>query len=55
MKMVEAVLPLELEVSDSSRVISSVDYITRCGRGLCGSCADKKGILSCLEGPYLMA
>jgi len=34
--MIAAVLPLELEVSDSDRVFSSVDYMTRCGVGICG-------------------
>lgn len=51
--MVEAVLPLELKVSNSERVYSSVDYIIRCGVGICGSCADKKGRRTCIEGPFI--
>jgi dihydroorotate dehydrogenase (NAD+) catalytic subunit len=51
--MVEAVLPLELKVSRAERIYSSVDYMTRCGVGLCGSCADDKGRRSCVEGPFL--
>jgi dihydroorotate dehydrogenase (NAD+) catalytic subunit len=51
--MVEAVLPLELGVSRPERVYSSVDYMTRCGVGMCGSCADKKGRRTCVEGPFV--
>jgi len=51
--MVEAVLPLELKVSNPERVYSSVDYMTRCGVGICGSCADKKGRRTCVEGPFV--
>lgn len=51
--MVNAVLPLELEVSDPERVYSSVDYMTRCGVGICGSCADEKGSRTCVEGPFM--
>jgi len=51
--MIEAVLPLELSLSSPERVHSSVDYMTRCGIGLCGSCADDRGRRSCVEGPFL--
>jgi NAD(P)H-flavin reductase len=51
--MVEAVLPLELKISTPERVYSSVDYMTRCGVGICGSCADKKGRRTCIEGPFV--
>ena len=53
--MIKAVLPLELEISDSDRVSSSVDYMTRCGVGICGSCADDKGRRTCIEGPFMNA
>jgi dihydroorotate dehydrogenase/NAD(P)H-flavin reductase len=51
--MVEAVLPLEIGVSGMSRVYSSVDYMTKCGVGICGSCADAKGRRTCVEGPFM--
>ncbi len=51
--MVEAVLPLELMLSSQERVYVSVDYLTRCGVGICGSCADKKGRRTCVEGPFV--
>jgi len=53
--MVDAVLPLELEVSSPKKVYSSIDYMTRCGVGVCGSCADEKGRRTCIEGPFMTA
>lgn len=51
--MVNAVLPLELKVSYPERIYSSVDYMTRCGVGICGSCSDEKGRRTCIEGPFV--
>ena len=51
--MVNAVLPLELMVSNPEIVYSSVDYMTRCGVGICGSCANEKGIRTCVKGPFM--
>jgi len=51
--MIEALLPLELETSNPERIYSSVDYMTRCGVGLCGSCSNEKGIRTCIEGPFM--
>ncbi len=51
--MVGAVLPLETKVSGSENIYSSVDYMTRCGVGVCGSCADPKGRRTCVEGPFV--
>ena len=51
--MVDAVLPLELQVSSADRIYSSLDYLTKCGVGLCGSCVDNKGKRTCVEGPFM--
>jgi len=51
--MINAILPLELKLSSPERVYSSVDYMTRCGVGVCGSCADEKGRRTCIEGPFV--
>jgi dihydroorotate dehydrogenase (NAD+) catalytic subunit len=51
--MVDAVLPLELKLTSPEKIYSSVDYMTRCGVGICGSCADKKGRRTCVEGPFM--
>ena len=51
--MIDAVLPLELKLTSPEKIYSSVDYMTRCGVGICGSCADKKGRRTCVEGPFM--
>jgi len=53
--MIDAVLPLELEISSPKRIYSSIDYITKCGVGICGSCVDEKGRRTCVEGPFMNA
>ncbi len=53
--MVNAVIPLELKISNGERIFSSVDFITRCGVGICGSCSDKAGFRTCVEGPFMNA
>ena len=51
--MIESVLPLELQITKSENIYSSLDYLTKCGVGLCGSCADNKGRRTCVEGPFM--
>ncbi len=51
--MTEAVLPLEQKLTEDRKIHSSVDYMTRCGVGICGSCADEKGRRTCIEGPFI--
>lgn len=51
--MVDAVLPLESKVTSPDIIYSSVDYMTRCGVGICGSCANEKGRRTCLDGPFM--
>jgi dihydroorotate dehydrogenase (NAD+) catalytic subunit len=54
-KMIEAVLPIERRSATDANIYSSVDYMTRCGVGICGSCADEKGRRTCVEGPFMNA
>jgi dihydroorotate dehydrogenase (NAD+) catalytic subunit len=54
-KMLDAILPLELKVTSADKIYSSLDYMTRCGLGICGSCADEKGRRTCVEGPFMRA
>lgn len=51
--MVDAVIPLELNISKPELIYSSLDYMTRCGVGLCGSCATKDGKRLCVDGPFM--
>jgi dihydroorotate dehydrogenase (NAD+) catalytic subunit len=51
--MIDAVLPLELRITSPEKIFSSIDYMTKCGVGMCGSCADSKGRRTCVEGPFI--
>jgi len=51
--MIEAVLPIERRISNPDRIFSSLEYITSCGVGLCGKCADDRGRRTCVEGPFM--
>lgn len=51
--MVNAVLPLELKVSNPNKIYFSIEYTTRCGVGICGSCANERGLRTCVEGPFI--
>jgi len=53
--MIDAVLPFEKKISRPEDIYSSLDYITSCGIGLCGKCADDKGNRTCVEGPFISA
>jgi len=52
-KMIDAVIPLELNISRSQLIYSSLDFMTKCGVGLCGSCATKDGRRLCVDGPFM--
>jgi dihydroorotate dehydrogenase (NAD+) catalytic subunit len=52
-KMIEAILPLELKYSSGEKIFSSIDYVTKCGVGICGSCSNEKGRRTCVEGVFM--
>jgi dihydroorotate dehydrogenase (NAD+) catalytic subunit len=48
--MIEAALALELRLSSPEKAFSLQNYLTKCGIGICGSCVDKKGMRTCVNG-----
>ncbi len=52
-KMVEVAIETEKKYNPESRIFYSYDHITRCGVGICGNCATKDGLRSCVDGPFL--
>ncbi|RJO62309.1 dihydroorotate dehydrogenase [candidate division WS5 bacterium] len=50
--MVEKAVDVEREYAGPERILSSIDYITKCGIGICGSCATEKGKRMCVDGPF---
>lgn len=53
MLMVEAAIRIEKQYLDPEKIYSSIELLTKCGIGLCGSCATSKGYRSCIDGTFL--
>jgi len=51
--MVKTAIQKESKHVNPEKIYSSVDFLTRCGIGLCGSCATSKGFRSCVDGTFL--
>lgn len=51
--MVRIAIRKESEYVNLENIYSSIEFLTRCGIGLCGSCATSKGYRSCVDGTFL--
>ncbi len=51
-QMIEAVVKEEKKYIAEEKIYSSQDTLTKCGIGLCGSCATSKGLRSCVDGTF---
>ena len=53
--MVHAAIAVEREFCGEGRIFSAIDYLTKCGVGICGACAAPDGRWLCVDGPFLQA
>ena len=53
--MVHAAIVVQREFCDDSRIFSAIDYLTKCGVGICGACATPSGRRLCVDGPFIAA
>ena len=53
--MVRAAVAVEKEFCTANRIFNAIDYVTKCGVGICGSCHCPDGRRSCVDGPFLEA
>ncbi|MDX2349201.1 MAG: dihydroorotate dehydrogenase, partial [Porticoccus sp.] len=53
--MVHAAIAVEREFCRDEQIFSAIDYLTKCGIGLCGACAAPDGRRLCVDGPFLEA
>ena len=53
--MVHAAIAVEREFCGDARIHSAIDYLTKCGIGLCGACAAPDGRRLCVDGPFMDA
>ncbi|PIN70741.1 dihydroorotate dehydrogenase [Candidatus Woesearchaeota archaeon CG11_big_fil_rev_8_21_14_0_20_43_8] len=51
-RMIKAAIEIEREFTLKTNIFSSIDHSTKCGIGLCGSCATKSGERLCVDGPF---
>lgn len=51
--MIENVIEIERKLLPQKRIYFSSNFLTKCGIGLCGSCATNKGLRLCVDGPFL--
>ncbi|MFA5125847.1 MAG: tRNA-dihydrouridine synthase [archaeon] len=51
--MIDAILPIEEKFVKKENIYCAIDYVTKCGVGICGSCASKSGKRICVDGPFL--
>ena len=53
--MVRAAIAVQREFCQPGQIFSSIDYLTKCGVGICGACAAPDGRRLCVDGPFLPA
>ena len=53
--MVHAAIAVQREFCRDEQIFSAIDYLTKCGVGICGACASPDGRRLCVDGPFLQA
>ncbi|MCB1842988.1 MAG: dihydroorotate dehydrogenase, partial [Halioglobus sp.] len=53
--MVHAALAVQREFCRPGQSFSAIDYLTKCGVGICGACAAPDGRRICVDGPFISA
>ena len=51
--MVHAAVKVQEKYCSPEQVHSAIDYLTKCGVGICGACAAPDGRRLCVDGPFL--
>ena len=51
--MIHASEAVQKEFVSSDRILSAIDYLTKCGVGICGACASPDGRRICVDGPFI--
>lgn len=53
--MVHAAIAVQKKYVGGDRIYSAIDYLTKCGVGICGACYAPDGRRLCVDGPFLSA
>ncbi len=51
--MVHAATAVQRKYCEPGQIFSAIDYLTKCGVGVCGACAAPDGRRLCVDGPFL--
>lgn len=51
--MVRAAIEVQKHYCRDDQIFSAIDYLTKCGVGICGACAAPDGRRLCVDGPFL--
>lgn len=51
--MVHAAAAVQREFCSDGQIFNAIDYLTKCGVGICGACAAPDGRRGCVDGPFL--
>jgi dihydroorotate dehydrogenase (NAD+) catalytic subunit len=51
--MVHAAIDVQRRFVTDDQIFSAIDYLTKCGVGICGACAAPDGQRICVDGPFL--
>ena len=51
--MIRSAIQKQSQYVNPDKIYSSIDFLTKCGIGLCGRCATQKGYRSCVDGTFL--
>ena len=54
-RMIERTTEIEMAYAPPEFIYNSIDYVTKCGVGVCGSCAAPDGRRLCVDGPFFAA
>ncbi len=51
--MIHAAEAVQREFLGDHQIFSAIDYVTKCGVGICGACASPDGRRICVDGPFI--
>jgi len=51
--MVHAAVAVQRSYCSEQQILSAIDYLTKCGVGICGACTSPDGRRLCVDGPFL--
>jgi dihydroorotate dehydrogenase (NAD+) catalytic subunit len=51
--MIHAAEAVQRQYCRGDQIFSAIDYVTKCGVGICGACASPDGRRICMDGPFI--